>query len=106
MDKVEEWTSLPMPELLAMASRRKDWTKISAESSLMFPATTELVERLNYGRELGKCTHRRQQHRSQDIRTFLTKISTGTNFLDYFHTLKEDTKMSTGTNFVDYFLHT
>ena len=29
---VKEWTSLPMSELLTIASRRKDWEKISAES--------------------------------------------------------------------------
>ena len=34
MVNVKEWTSLPMPELLAMASRLKDWNRISAEASL------------------------------------------------------------------------
>ena len=34
---VKEWTSLPMPELLTLASRREDWKRISAESSLMPP---------------------------------------------------------------------
>ena len=33
----QEWTSLPMPELLMMASHRKDEIRISAESSLMSP---------------------------------------------------------------------
>ena len=37
MDNIKEWTSLPMPELLTRASRRKDWKIISAESSLMSP---------------------------------------------------------------------
>ena len=37
MDDIEEWTSLLMPELLTIAFRRKDWKKISAESSLMSP---------------------------------------------------------------------
>ena len=37
MDNIKEWTSLPMPELLIMASCRKDWKKISTESSLMSP---------------------------------------------------------------------
>ena len=32
-----KYTSLPMPELPTMASCRKDWKRISAESSLMFP---------------------------------------------------------------------
>ena len=36
MDNIKELTSLPMPELLPWASRRKDWKWISAESSLMF----------------------------------------------------------------------
>ena len=31
MDNMKEWTSLPMPELLTMAFRRKDWNRISAE---------------------------------------------------------------------------
>ena len=34
-DNVKEWTSLSMPELLTMASRRKDRKKISDESSLL-----------------------------------------------------------------------
>ena len=34
-DDVKEWTSLPMPELLTMASSRKDWMRIFAESSVM-----------------------------------------------------------------------
>ena len=33
------WTSPPTPELLTMASCRKDWKRISAESSLMSPPT-------------------------------------------------------------------
>ena len=33
----QEWTSLLMPELLTMASCRKDWKRISAESFLMPP---------------------------------------------------------------------
>ena len=36
-DNVEEWTSLPMPEVLTRASCRKDWKRISAESFLMSP---------------------------------------------------------------------
>ena len=32
------WTSLPMPELLTRASCRKDWKRISAESSLKSPS--------------------------------------------------------------------
>ena len=36
-DNIEEWTSLPMPEVLTRASCRKDWKRISAELSLMFP---------------------------------------------------------------------
>ena len=37
MDNVKEWTSLPMPGLLTMVSRRQDWKRISAESSLIYP---------------------------------------------------------------------
>ena len=35
LDNIKEWTFLPMPELLTMASCRKGWKRISAESSLM-----------------------------------------------------------------------
>ena len=37
MDNIKERTSLPMPESLKMASCRKDWKRIFAESSLMYP---------------------------------------------------------------------
>ena len=37
IDNVKEWTFLPIPELLMMAFRRKDWKGISAESSLSSP---------------------------------------------------------------------
>ena len=37
MDNMKEGTSLPMPELLLRASCRKDWKRISAETSLMSP---------------------------------------------------------------------
>ena len=37
MENIKEWTSLPMPELLARASCRKDWKRIPAESSLLPP---------------------------------------------------------------------
>ena len=47
LDNVKEWTPLPMPELLTMASRRKDWKRISAESSVMSPPTTRSVKGLN-----------------------------------------------------------
>ena len=59
MDSVKVWTSLalPMPELLRVASRRKDRTRISAEASLVSlhpyphpppptPPTTHLVSGL------------------------------------------------------------
>ena len=35
MDNIKEWTFLPVPELFKGASCRKDWKRISAESSLM-----------------------------------------------------------------------
>ena len=35
MDNIEERTFLPMPDLLTTASCRKDWKRISAESSLV-----------------------------------------------------------------------
>ena len=37
MVNIKEWTSLSMPELLARASCRKDWKRISVESSLVSP---------------------------------------------------------------------
>ena len=37
MDNVKEWTFPPVPELLTGAFCRKDWKRISAESSLMSP---------------------------------------------------------------------
>ena len=37
VDNIKEWTSLPIPELLTRASCRKDWKRISAESSFMYP---------------------------------------------------------------------
>ena len=36
-DNVKDLTSMPRPELLKMASHRKDWKKISAESSVVSP---------------------------------------------------------------------
>ena len=36
-DNIKEWTSLLMPELFTTASSRKDWKRISAESSVMSP---------------------------------------------------------------------
>ena len=35
MDNIKEWTFLSMPKLLTKASCRKEWKRISAESSLM-----------------------------------------------------------------------
>ena len=35
MDNIKKWTSLPIPELLTRACCRKDWKRISAESSHM-----------------------------------------------------------------------
>ena len=45
MDNIKEWSIfLPTPELLARASCRKDWKRISAESSVMSPPTTQSVK--------------------------------------------------------------
>ena len=43
-----EWTFLPVPEPFIRAPCRKAWNKISAESSLMSPPTTQSVEGLNW----------------------------------------------------------
>ena len=49
MDNIKERTSLPMPKLLTKASCRKDWKKISAESSLVPPPPPpQLVKGLNW----------------------------------------------------------
>ena len=37
MNNIKEWTSLPIPELLATAYCGKDWKRISAESSRVSP---------------------------------------------------------------------
>ena len=47
MDNVREWTSLPIPELLTMANCRKQWKRLSAESSFVFPPTAKSVTGLN-----------------------------------------------------------
>ena len=52
MDNVKEWTSLPMPELLTMASCRKVWKRISAESSLMCPPPPHPHDPISQGSEL------------------------------------------------------
>ena len=36
MDNIKEWAALPMLELLMIASRRKDWKRISVESSFLY----------------------------------------------------------------------
>ena len=43
MDNVKEWTSLPMPELLTMASCQKDWKSISANLSFMSSTPNDLI---------------------------------------------------------------
>ena len=58
MDIIKEWTSMPMPKLLTGASCRKDWKRISAESSLMSPQTTQSVKGLNWT-ELNMCSQMR-----------------------------------------------
>ena len=37
MDDIKEWTYLPMPELLTRASCRKDWKRLCAELTLVYP---------------------------------------------------------------------
>ena len=50
MDNVKEWTFLPIPELLTMASCRNNWKRISAEASLCPPddATGQLNWKIYY----------------------------------------------------------
>ena len=51
-DDAIEWTSLSMPELLAMTSSRKDWEMISAESSLIPPPAPLPDDAVGQGTEL------------------------------------------------------
>ena len=44
MDNINEWTSLPMTEVLTRVSCRKDWKRISPESSLMSPQRPDRAE--------------------------------------------------------------
>ena len=48
MDNVKECTFLPMQKVRTTAYCRKDWKRISAESSIMFPPTTKSVKGLNW----------------------------------------------------------
>ena len=48
MDNIKEWIFLPMPELLTRASSRKDGKRFAAESSVMTPSMTQLVEGLKW----------------------------------------------------------
>ena len=53
LDTVTEWTLQPMLSLLTMASRRKGWKRISAESAIMSSSNwTELNWRIRYNRTL------------------------------------------------------
>ena len=47
-DIIKEWLSLPISELLAVASCRKHWKRISAEFFLMYPLMTQSVKELNW----------------------------------------------------------
>ena len=48
MEKVKQWTSLPMPDLLMMAYCRKEWTRGSLlNRPLCFP-DNPLVKELSY----------------------------------------------------------
>ena len=48
----QEWTSLPMPELLTTASCRKDLERISAESLIMSQPPTSRNDPISQGTEL------------------------------------------------------
>ena len=47
MNNIKEWTPVPMPELLTMVSRGKDWRSISGEPSFIPP----LPRRPNWSRD-------------------------------------------------------
>ena len=48
----QEWTSLPMPELLTWASCRKDWKKISTEWAFMPPPSPTPQDPIGQGTEV------------------------------------------------------
>ena len=53
MYNLKDWTSLHVPELLMMASHRKDWNRISAESSLIpNPSLTPTPRPFSQGTDL------------------------------------------------------
>ena len=54
MDNIKEWASLPMTELLTMASRRKDWKRISAKLSLIPPPSPAPHDQISRGTELNR----------------------------------------------------
>ena len=56
MDNNKEWMSLPMPELLIMASRKKDWKRISIEYVPHVPLTTWSVKGLNWTELPSRCS--------------------------------------------------
>ena len=47
IDNIKEWTSLLMLELPTRTSSRKDWKRISAESSVQFPPAAQSIRGLN-----------------------------------------------------------
>ena len=47
IDNVKELTSQPVPGLLMLAINRKDWKRISAESSFVFGPDDQLIKGLN-----------------------------------------------------------
>ena len=53
MDNVKEWTSLPVPELFRRAFCRKDWKRISPESSIMSPD-----DPIGHGTEMNRTANR------------------------------------------------
>ena len=52
MDNIQEWTYVPMPELLTRGSCRKGCKRISAESSIMPPSAPPPDDQIGQGTEL------------------------------------------------------
>ena len=79
-----EWTSLPMSELLTMASCRKDWKRISAESSVMSP------RRLNRSRDCIELNLFLVEKSYWENRTynFLRSLCVSTQFTFYYYFFK------------------
>ena len=101
MDNIKEWTSLPMPELLIRASFRKDWKRISFQSSLMSPRWpnqskdwTELNPIYNYQHQAESLFHRKWIDLSRSFGHY--KMIVAQTLTWWFVDLKEESSVLLG----------